>query len=251
MWEEEKKKKGKTERLFSNGVVILVFLILAAQSVVFARYLIREHRHSGAAAAPDTAAVQNAGNYAGKDTTAPRTGPPPQKAGSGNKKTDRTADSGDGVAAGSPAAKPENQRLEYDYDGWKWDMVELNSADSAALDELPGIGPYYARQIIRYRERLGCYADISQLLDIRGIDTALLRRLADRLYIEPFSVRRLDLRTMSLDSMSAHPYIGPYAAKGIERLRRTVPDSIFSVQAILDHGIITPAQARRLSLYCD
>ena len=36
MWEDEKKRqKGKSERLFSNGVVILVFLILAAQSVFF------------------------------------------------------------------------------------------------------------------------------------------------------------------------------------------------------------------------
>ncbi|HJB44538.1 MAG TPA: helix-hairpin-helix domain-containing protein, partial [Candidatus Coprenecus merdipullorum] len=51
----------------------------------------------------------------------------------------------------------------YSHDGWSWDLVELNSADSAALDALPGIGPYYARQILAYRKRLGFYADISQL----------------------------------------------------------------------------------------
>ena len=123
------------------------------------------------------------------------------------------------------------------------------SADSAALDALPGIGPYYARQILAYRERLGFYADLTQLLDIRGMDTARLHRLADRLYIDPASIRPLDLYTMSLDSMAAHPYIGTYAAKGIERLRRTVPKADFTFQTILDSRILPPAQARRLALY--
>ena len=105
-----------------------------------------------------------------------------------------------------------------------------------------------------YRERLGSYADVSQLLDIRGFDTARLNRLYDYVFIEPASVRRLDLRrldlrTMSVDSMASHPYIGPYAAKGIDRFRRTVPDSVFSLQAIVENGILSEMQARRLSLY--
>ena len=81
-----------------------------------------------------------------------------------------------------------NKLESYYYDGWKWDMVELNSADSAALVELPGIGGYYAKQIIRFREKLwGSYANIEQLLEIRGIDTTLLKRIDDRIYIEPSS----------------------------------------------------------------
>ena len=106
---------------------------------------------------------------------------------------------------------------------------------------LPGIGPWYAKQILSYRERLGSYADVSQLLDIRGFDTARLNRLYDYVFIEPASVRRLDLRTMSVDSMAA--------AKGIDRFRRTVPDSVFSLQAIVENGILSGMQARRLSLY--
>ena len=108
-----------------------------------------------------------------------------------------------------------------DYDGWKWDMVELNSADSAELVSLPGIGPYFAKQILLYREKLwGCYADISQLMDIRGIDPEKFSRLEERVYVEPSSVRRIDLWTLSVDSLAAHPYIGSYAANGLVRLRK-------------------------------
>ena len=81
------------------------------------------------------------------------------------------------------------------------------------------------------------------------MDTARLRRLADRLYIAPESLRPLDLYTMPIDSLAAHPYIGPYAAKGIDRLRRTLPEAEFTFQAILDSKILPEAQARRLALY--
>ena len=265
MWEEEKKKKGKTERLFSNGVIILIFLILAAQSVFFTKHIIDNRRDQRAADTAGNAAVHNIPQKPDIQTS--------YEPESGNRKTEHTEQKAKkrpdpktvpGTAPESTAATPcpagstvgetvrnrkTRQHDEYGYDGWKWDMVELNSADSAALDALPGIGPWYTRQILSYRERLGSYADINQLLDIRGFDTARLNRLADRIYIEPESVRRLDLRTMPLDSMAAHPYIGPYAAKGIDRLRRTVPDTVFSIQTIVDNGTLHAAQARRLSLY--
>ena len=59
MWEEEKKKKGKTERLFSNGVIILIFLILAAQSVFFTKHIIDNRRDQRAADTAGNAAVHN------------------------------------------------------------------------------------------------------------------------------------------------------------------------------------------------
>lgn len=244
MREEEKEKKGKTERLFSNGIIILVFLILAAQSAFFARYLIldfrstkgrTEYKAEAEAIMPDT--TEKGRNYKTANEAIPKTTSAPVH---------------------SPTEKPEIHIPETDkpvrvmaYDGWKWDRVELNSADSAALDALPGIGPYYARQIIRYRNRLGYFADISQLMDIRGIDSALLDKLRDRIYIDPASIRKIDFYTMSADSLAAHPYIGPYAAKGIDRLRKSIPRSSFTIKTITESKILPPAQAGRLALYFD
>lgn len=253
MREEEKEKRGKTERLFSNGIIILVFLILAAQSAFFARYLILDFRstknrteYKAEDILPDTTGKGR--NFRTADGTIihkPTSAPVPLRSG-----PDTTAD--------SPTEKPESHIAETDkparsmaYDGWKWDRVELNSADSAALDALPGIGPYYARQIIRYRNRLGYFADISQLLDIRGIDSALLDKLDDRIYIDPASIRKIDFYTMSADSLAAHPYIGPYAAKGLDRLRKSIPRSSFTIKTITESNILPPAQAGRLALYFD
>ena len=139
-----------------------------------------------------------------------------------------------------------------DYDGWKWDMIELNSADSAELVSLPGIGPYFAKQILLYREKLwGCYADIAQLMDIRGIDPEKFSRIEERIYVEPSSVRRIDLWRLSADSLAAHPYIGSYAAKGIVRLRKFCKRDSLNVDMLVREGILPLQKAKRLKLYTD
>ena len=302
MWEDmDSRKKSKGQKLFSNGVVVLVCLILAAQAVFFGKYLIDSRRamregqrqeelqtsqdniqdntpgqeglsitgQGGSSSrrtggtsyegqpgrTPSVTAAARAGstsdNHPSERTFSPGPASTPASAAGSSPHTDsiRGSDSARNTDSSRNSRNGYSPTRSYSHDGWSWDLVELNSADSAALDALPGIGPYYARQILAYRERLGFYADISQLLDIRGMDTARLRRLADRLYIAQESLRPLDLYSMPLDSLAAHPYIGPYAAKGIDRLRRTLPEAEFTFQAILDSKILPEAQARRLALY--
>ena len=57
--------------------------------------------------------------------------------------------------------------------------VDLNAADVAALDALPGIGPVLAQRIVDHREQHGPFPDVASLSDVPGIGPALERRLAD------------------------------------------------------------------------
>ena len=57
--------------------------------------------------------------------------------------------------------------------------IDLNSADEAALDALPGIGPATAKAIVAYRETHGPFTSVDQLLEVRGIGPAKLDQLAD------------------------------------------------------------------------
>lgn len=58
-------------------------------------------------------------------------------------------------------------------------LIDINTADSAALESLPGIGPATAAAIIDHRERNGPFADVEGLLDVRGIGEAKLAQLRD------------------------------------------------------------------------
>lgn len=55
--------------------------------------------------------------------------------------------------------------------------VDLNTADEAALDALPGIGPATARAILDHRAKIGRFTSVDQLLDVRGIGSAKLEEL--------------------------------------------------------------------------
>lgn len=72
--------------------------------------------------------------------------------------------------------REEYPRHHYDYPVKlrKGDHININTADTAQLMTVPGIGSYYARQIVRKRARLGGFASPKQLLEIEGFpETAL------------------------------------------------------------------------------
>ncbi len=59
-------------------------------------------------------------------------------------------------------------------------LVDINSADAAALDSLPGIGPSKATAIIEYRNKIGRFSSIDQLKDVKGIGEGIFDKLKDK-----------------------------------------------------------------------
>jgi competence protein ComEA len=57
--------------------------------------------------------------------------------------------------------------------------VNLNTADEAALDSLPGVGPATAAAILDHRDEVGAFTSVEQLLDVPGIGDAKLEALRD------------------------------------------------------------------------
>lgn len=56
--------------------------------------------------------------------------------------------------------------------------INLNSADSAGLQRLPGIGPVMAERILAYRSKLKVFTSVDQLLKVVGIGKAKLAKIA-------------------------------------------------------------------------
>ena len=61
--------------------------------------------------------------------------------------------------------------------------VDLATADAAALDALPGIGPVLAERIVTERRRVGGFHRVDDLLAVPGIGPRLLERLRPRLRV--------------------------------------------------------------------
>ncbi|MFV0268134.1 MAG: ComEA family DNA-binding protein [Draconibacterium sp.] len=86
-------------------------------------------------------------------------------------------------------------------------MAELNSADSALLTKLPGIGPAYAKRIIRYRELLGGYYSPKQLLEIYNFPEDTFYGLEDYVYADTLHIRKMRINFFEFAELLRHPYL--------------------------------------------
>jgi transcriptional accessory protein Tex/SPT6 len=126
-------------------------------------------------------------------------------------------------------------------------LVDLNTADSTALDDLPGIGGWYTSKIIEYRNSLGGYSSKEQLMEIYRFDQQKYDALADLVTIsEPYVY---PLWTLPADSLRKHPYIRNYeTAKAIVMFREHNPPDSWTVENLRTAGIISPESARRMAV---
>ena len=92
----------------------------------------------------------------------------------------------------------------------------LNTADTTALKTIPGIGPYFARKIVEYGERLGGYVSVDQLDEIDGFPLDAKRYLV----IENPSTRKMNVNQLSLNELKRHPYLNFYQARALTDYRR-------------------------------
>jgi DNA uptake protein ComE-like DNA-binding protein len=97
--------------------------------------------------------------------------------------------------------------------------VELNSADSALLVQLKGIGPSYANRIIKYRELLGGYISKQQLLEVYGMDSARFVPISENIKVDTTIRVRINVNTADVKELLKHPYINLNQAKAIVNYR--------------------------------
>ena len=123
--------------------------------------------------------------------------------------------------------------------------VDLNTADSAAFDALPGIGPFYAGRIVSYRRELGGYSYPEQLMDLWKFDREKYDALSDLVVVSrPY---RYPLWTLPEASLKLHPYIRSYAAHGIVLFRSASPREDWTVEGLVKAGILKPEQGAKLA----
>ena len=127
-------------------------------------------------------------------------------------------------------------------------LLDLNIADSASFDALPGIGGWFASKMVDYREALCGYSYPEQLLDIYHFDQDKFDALKDLITVSEEHVVPYPLWRLPADSLRLHPYICNYeTAKAIVLFRESVPPADWSVDALSKAGVISSEAAAKLA----
>lgn len=98
--------------------------------------------------------------------------------------------------------------------------LDINSADTTGLMSLRGIGPVLSRRIIRYRDILGGYYDVSQLAEVYGIDSEWVASSESLIYTDTSAISGLLLLSGEFGDLLRHPYLDYEQVSEIFRLRR-------------------------------
>lgn len=127
-------------------------------------------------------------------------------------------------------------------------LLDINKADSAAFDALPGIGPYFASRLVSYREELGGYSYPEQMMDLYHFDSGKYDGLKDLIVCSP-PRKPFRLWSAPADSLRLHPYIRSWqTARAIVLYRENNPPDRLTVEGLRDAGIISDSIATKLSL---
>ena len=146
----------------------------------------------------------------------------------------------------SDTREPKDSSLRYPVKIKENEHVVLNTADTTQLRTVPGIGTYYAKEIVRHGQWLGGYVSIDQLDEIEGFPQESKKYFV----IQGASPKKLNVNKLDLQQLRKHPYINYYQAKTILDYRR-LHGKITSLDDLRLSKDFPPEAIRRLEPYVE
>ncbi len=99
--------------------------------------------------------------------------------------------------------------------------VNLNSADTTELKSLPGIGSFFAKNIVDYKNKLGGFIEKEQLLEVYAFDSTRMANIENLIIIDTIELRKVNVNTDDFKTILRHPYIEYEDVKKIVNYRES------------------------------
>lgn len=99
-------------------------------------------------------------------------------------------------------------------------VVDINTADTAELKKLRGIGDAYSQRIVKYRNSLGGFVKKEQLLEVWGLSKELFETISDNISLSKMPIKKININSANIDALKKHPYVDFYVARSIVKYRQ-------------------------------
>lgn len=84
----------------------------------------------------------------------------------------------------------------------------INTADTAMLQTISGIGSVLSKRIVVFRSKLGGFVSLNQLFEVYNLDSIVVQKLQDKSYLEEqFSPQKIEINVFGEEQLKSHPYI--------------------------------------------
>ncbi len=125
--------------------------------------------------------------------------------------------------------------------------LDINLASPADWDALPGIGPYYAGRILRFRDALGGFWAVEQVAETYGLPDSVFQKIKPYLRRES-PVKPLAVNEASVEALSRHPYLTRRQAEILVAYRKRY-GPFAEVEDLLHTGVVAEEDLERLAPY--
>jgi competence protein ComEA len=99
--------------------------------------------------------------------------------------------------------------------------IDINTADTAEWKTLKGIGSFYAKKIVGFREKLGGFHSIQQIAETYGLPDSTFQSIKPYLLQSTTGLKQIDLNAATVEELKVHPYIKTTIAKAIVNYRES------------------------------
>lgn len=127
--------------------------------------------------------------------------------------------------------------------------VELNSADTALLIQLRGIGSKLAMNIVKYREQLGGFVQKEQLKEVYGISAETYASIAPYLKVNTSKVKKINLNEATLQEINRHPYLKGEMGRAIVDFRKKKNYHIDNIAELKEIELFDEKLFRKIAPY--
>lgn len=127
--------------------------------------------------------------------------------------------------------------------------ISINTADTTEWQKLHGIGAFLAKQIVRYRNKLGGFVQMEQLKEIKYLRPETFESIKEQLVLDPISIDKINLNSAQWKEIIRHPYFNKEQTNLICNYRRKFGE-ILSYQELLDNNLLTKEELQKVKPYC-
>lgn len=128
--------------------------------------------------------------------------------------------------------------------------LEINSADSAALIQVRGIGPKSIVHILRYRELLGGYYSVEQISELKTVTPENFQQISQQIWCDSSKIKKIYINFARPKELELHPYISDRALTGIFN-HRELKGGWSTIEEMIESDILSHDEAQRIAPYLD
>jgi DNA uptake protein ComE-like DNA-binding protein len=102
----------------------------------------------------------------------------------------------------------------------KFDLGDINTADTTQLKRVHGIGPVLAKRIVKYRAYLGHFVAMEQLEDVYHLPDSVYVKLQKRFTLDTLNLNRISINSASEKDLLSLPYLSKEEVRWVLAVRK-------------------------------